>query len=98
MWVLAFASMIDLDETSRAVGSKILAYEHGRFQSPQFPTARMRRALELVRRTLTNGVPVKAVCTVSLGHRFRVSNGPVKTPVKLSPGNNGEWLENIIDN
>jgi CubicO group peptidase (beta-lactamase class C family) len=40
----------------------------------------MGRTLESLHRTLANGFQVRAVCNVSLGHRFHVSNKPVKNP------------------
>jgi len=32
--------MIDLDEMSRSVGSKVLSYEHGRFQVARIPVVK----------------------------------------------------------
>ena len=52
----------------------------GRFQAALFPAVRMGRTLESLHRTLANGFQVRAVCNVSLGHRFHVSNEPVKNP------------------
>jgi len=40
--------------------------------------------------------PVRAVCNVSLGRRFHVSNERVQTLTKLSPDNYGESCEHII--
>jgi hypothetical protein len=57
----------------------------------------MGRSLEPLHQTLTDDVAPRAVCTVSLGRRFRVSNEPVKIPVRLSRVSDAESLRNVVE-
>ena len=76
--------MIDLDELRRLFGSTVLSYVRRRLQSPQLSTARMGSHTGFDAPDSDDPYPGQSRLQRSLGHRFYMSNKPVKTDVKLS--------------